>query len=155
MFTDKCNKHTTPRASHTLQNMADPLGMTASIIALIQLTGALGAFGHGYIGGLRRASADRRRLVAEFASLGLILTHLRDHSSSNGSGVLQGLAGPIADCTRELEALAAKMRPPRKGLRGFWKTLKWPLEQADTLQAVERIERYKTLFHFAVTADHS
>lgn len=133
--------------------MADPLGMTASIIALIQLTGALSTFGHGYIGGLRRASADRRRLVAEFASLGLILTHLRDHSDSGSA--LQGLAGPLADCTRELEALAAKMRPPAKGLRGYWKTLKWPLEQADTLQAVERIERYKTLFHFAVTADHS
>lgn len=157
----KCNKtyiHTTtariPPPTHRRKkkkkNMADPLGMTASIIALIQLTGALSAFGHGYIGGLRRASADRRRLVAEFASLGLILTHLRDSGSA-----LQGLAGPLADCTRELEALAAKMRPPAKDLRGFWKTLKWPLEQADTLQAVERIERYKTLFHFAVTADHS
>lgn len=141
--------------------MADPLSMAASIIALIQLTGALSAFGHGYIGGLRRGSADRRRLVEEFASLNIILQHLRDHSASTSggggdTGALQDLAGPLANCRQELDALAAKMKPrKRKGLSGIWRTLKWPLEEAETLQAVERIERYKTLFHFAVTADHS
>lgn len=138
--------------------MADPLSVAASIIALIQLTGALSVFGHGYIGGLRRGSADRRRLVEEFASLGAILQHLHDHGGGSGSdaGALQDLSGPLANCRLELDALADRMRPrKRKGLSRVWRTLKWPLEEAETLQAVERIERYKTLFHFAVTADHS
>lgn len=136
--------------------MADPLGMAASIIALIQLTGALGTFSNGYIGSLRRASSDRRRLVEEFAALGLILQHLRERASANDDGALQGLAGPLANCRQELEALAVKMAPrKKKGLRGVWMKLKWPLEEAETMQVVERMERYKTLFHFALTADHS
>lgn len=141
--------------------MAEPLGMAASIIALIQLTGALGTFSSGYIGGLRRASSDRRRLVEEFTALGLILQHLRDRTSgnnnNNNNGALQGLAGPLANCRQELEALAAKMAPRKKkaGLKGVWMKLKWPLEEAETMQIVERMERYKTLFHFALTADHS
>lgn len=148
--------------------MAEPLGMAASIIALIQLTGALSAFGNGYIGGLRRASGDRRRLVEEFTSLGSILEHLREQlartngggnpsgGGGGGGGALQGLAGPLASCRLELETLAAKMAPRKKrGLRGMWTKLKWPLEEAETTQVVERIERYKTLFHFALTADHS
>lgn len=143
--------------------MADPLGMTASIIAVIQLAGALGTLGQGYIGGVRRAPSDRRKLVEEFASLGQVLEHLKDQIAPTGtasagifskSSAIQGLAVPLQNCRLELETLAAKMQP-RKGFRGAWSKLKWPLEEAETLQNIERIERYKTLFHFALTADHS
>lgn len=133
--------------------MADPLSMTASIVAVIQLAGALSTFTNGYIGGFRRASSERRRLLDEFASLGQILQHLSSHNDAN-AGALQGLAGPLESCRLELEAVAAKLRP-RKGARGVWIKLKWPLEEAEMMQVIGRVERYKTLFHFALTADHS
>lgn len=141
--------------------MADIIGLTASIIAVIQLTGALSTLTQGYISGVKRATSDRQKLVEELTSLGQVLEHLKVEITPAGctgtiekTMMLQGLEVPLRNCRTELQALVTKMQPV-KGLRGAWRKLKWPLEEAETMQCIERVERYKTLFHFALTADHS
>jgi hypothetical protein len=50
-----------------------------------------------------------------------------------------------------LEDPRQKLEPNFKGVLD---SLKWPLKEQETNQNVSRLERHKTLFAIALTADH-
>lgn len=135
----------------------EAIGLTASIIAVVQLAGKVTALGYGYIGGVKRASKDLQELARELSSLSLVLISLQKHMETNPqSATLQTLSakdGPLDECISELTKLQSKLEP-KDGFQGVISNLKWPLKEAETLQHISRIERQKSLFTFALTADH-
>lgn len=126
------------------------MGLAASIIGIIQLTGKLVSVGYGYIGGVSRAHKDLQDLMDELHSFTKVLVVLENcaNTSPNSLGVRE-LEGELKECAEELEDLLAELKP-----RGKMTNLKWPLKEKETLQRVERIERFKGLFVFAVAADN-
>lgn len=143
--------------------MAEVLGIVSSIIGLIQLAGKVTCLGYGYIGGVRRAPEDLEELVQELGSLTKALTILRNYVDSGAMAgspsvtieILNSPDGPIQGCAKELEILRSKLDPiGRGGFRGMIESLKWPLKGEETLGHISQIERHKSLFILAFTADN-
>lgn len=139
--------------------MAEAIGLAASIIAVVQITGSLVCLGYNYLGGVRDGSNEPRKLVDELHSLAQVLLVLRDHArddkllQSTALQRLNGQNGPLPRCALELKTLQRKLEP-KPGLRGIVKYLLWPLKEKETLQYIDSIERYKSLFNLALTTDH-
>lgn len=148
--------------------MAEVVGLVASIIGIAQLTGKLVQVEYDYIGGVKDAPSTLRKLVDELQSLSKVLTILQGHARKDKSlkftalQSLNGQNGPLVGIHRELEKLLLKLKPGGKGLRssiswrlkGTISKLKWPLEEGETLEHIARIERYKSTFQLALSADH-
>lgn len=139
--------------------MAELVGVVASILGIIQLTGHVAILCQGYVSGVKRASQDMVQLIDELKLLGEVLTVLKDYvdqSSPAGSSALTILAskdGPISGCEGLLRVLQDKLTP-RDGFKGMIDSLKWPLKEAETAQYVAQFERHKTFFTLAVSVDH-
>lgn len=138
--------------------MAEVLGIAASIIAIAQLAGKLTSVSYSYIECLKNATQDLRDLANELASLSSILATLQKNIDTDpgASATLQLLGdtdGPLKVCEKVLKELQQKLKPPRKGFAGLIKRAKWPLKKEETMQYVARVERHKSLFIFALTAD--
>lgn len=147
-----------PKTSGTSFKMADALGLVASIIAIIQLTGQVGALSWGYIGGVRDAPRAIHELLDELSSFGKVLRIVLEcaESKSGNPTVLEELGGkdgPLQKCAGELIRLRAKLEPKR-GIKGVINALKWPLKADETSQYISGIERYKSLFNLALSADN-
>lgn len=138
--------------------MAEIIGIISGIIAVVQLTGKLTSISYGYIGGVKRASRDLGELLDELGSLSRVLISLQYYVDGNRGAPTTALQrlndpdGPLKVCARELEELVLKLEP-RDGWKGVVDGLKWPLKEKDTAQFISRIERHKSLFVFALTAD--
>lgn len=138
--------------------MAEALATTASVIAVIQITGKLVILGYEYIGGVKDASKDLRHLMDELYSLTKVLLDLQDFvrdARNVHSAVLQmldGQNGPLSGCMVELRRLQLKMEP-KTGWRAKMKSLMWPLNEKDTMKHIQQLERHKTLFVLAITKD--
>lgn len=132
--------------------MAEVLGVASSIIGIFQLTGKLVSLGYGFIGGIKRAPKEIRALANELISLSQVLDTLQEYADNHPeSPALQRLnekAGPLQVCTQELKELESVLE-----LKGNLDRFMWPLKEKDTLQYIAQIERHKSLFIFALTAD--
>lgn len=137
--------------------MAETLGIVASIIAVVQLTGKLTSISYGYIGGVKRAGKDLGELLRELGALSGVFIALQHYIDANPqSAPLQRLNdpnGPLRECTKELEELILKLEP-RDGWKGVADNLRWPLKEKDTSQYISRLERHKSLFILALQMDH-
>lgn len=137
------------------------LGIAASIIAVIQLTEAVSGLCYRYIGAVKRAQKDAQELMGELSSLNRVLGALKEYTDKNpqSTTVLQMLntrGGPLSGCLSELERLETKFNSsvPKGWRRKIMRSLKWPLEETETLQIISRIERQKNLFTIALSTDH-
>lgn len=134
------------------------MGFTASIAGLIQITGQVTVFASGYVGKVRRASEDIDNLRNELISLGNVLIklgRLGDRCAPN-STELQKLDIPLRECSIKLQELRLKLELGMKGsrLRKAFRSLKWPLDEAETTEFVMYIERRKSLFMIALSVDN-
>lgn len=141
--------------------MAELIGLTASIIAIIQLTGKISALSYEYIGAAVRAPKDLRNLVEELGALGKVIHALLDLADENpDSQVLRLLCSPgeqnggvLQLCATELNQLYEELKQFQK--KGNMGRLKWVLKEKDTNKYISQLERYKALFSLALTADHT
>lgn len=87
--------------------MAEVLGVAASVIAVIQLTGKVVSLAYEYLGGVKRASDDLRNLVNELHALGGVLIAMKDFADANPESktleLLNGQGGPLPGCLQELQ----------------------------------------------------
>jgi len=106
----------------------DPLSVTASIIAIIQLTSVI----IGYLNDVKDASKDRARCAIEVSNVSALLVTLRyrlDEASSNDGWYVevQALAavnGPIDQYRSALEQLQSKLTSTTtSGLKKIGSTL--------------------------------
>jgi hypothetical protein len=136
--------------------MADPLSITASIIAVLQLSGSVvNMFATAY-----QASEDRNRIMTEITSVIGILFHLKDLAERAPHGghwpqVMKSLAvpqGPIAQFQSTLEELASRLQP-QVGRRMLGKYIKWPFQKEQVKDILAILERQKSTFLVALAFD--
>lgn len=137
----------------------EAIGAVAGIVALVQLSAKLVELSCSYIEEAKQAPKNSRELAAELKSLSEVLIVLEGYTNKNPQAealrVLNSQAGPILECILELEELQRKLDPNmRKGLKKVFRSLKWPLKEAETMQIIARIERQKSLFNIAMNTDH-
>lgn len=136
----------------------DPLSISASITALLQITSTV----IQYLNSVKGASEDRRRLVSELASVSGILFILQDQADGAKQGdqwssTLQSLSvpeGPLAQFRGALERLSSKFAPPATRLKKLGHAIVWPFQKEEIKEILGSIERQKALFNLARQNDH-
>jgi hypothetical protein len=134
----------------------DPLSMTASIIAVLQLTESV----IGYLNTIRNASADQRNIAIEASSLYGLLTTLRfrvEAACSDDPWYLQVKKlgeenGPLDQFKSALELIAVKIQPGTGASKAI-KVLTWKFDRAKVQDALIKMERLKTLVSLALQND--
>lgn len=136
----------------------DPLSISASITALLQLTSTV----IQYINSIKGASEDRQKILSELASVNGILFILQDQADQAKQGdqwsltlqSLNVLDGPLAQFRKALERLSSRLAPPATGLKKLGNAIKWPFQKEEVKDILSSIERQKALFTLARQNDH-
>lgn len=153
--------------------MAEGLALAASVIAVLQITNSVLSVCYDYSAAAKDAPWELSRVVAEMESLRSVLQTLeplaKEAESSDPSAgtrllTLTLLCGPqgllqhvLDEVTRLDERLKTpswsdKFGPKRKA---FIQALRWPLNKAETKEALVNIGRIKDTFTLALTADEA
>ena len=133
----------------------DPLSISASVTALLQLTATV----IQYLSTVKGASEDRQRILSELCHINCILYTLQDQATQGDSSwslTLQSLNvpnGPLEQFKKTLEILANKLRPAH-GWKKVSKAIAWPFEKQEIQEFLNTIERQKSLFNLARQHDH-
>ena len=135
----------------------DPVSLSASIVALLQLSSTV----IGYLSDVKGDPRELQKLRLEVCSILPILSILQDEAEQAKSGgrwsstllSLDVPNGPIQQFRAALEQLETKLAPS-KGWKKFGKALTWPFEKEETLGILGTIERQKLLFTLARQNDH-
>jgi hypothetical protein len=137
--------------------MADPLSITASIVAVLQITATVTK----YLKDVRGGSEDRIRLRDEMRSTVCLLEMLKDRVDDpdtrdicfNEVGLLNAPNGPLIQLRKTLELLVEKLVPGSR-IQQIAKVLKWPFDKTEINEILGTIERLKSLFSLAMQNDH-
>lgn len=130
--------------------------MTASIIAILQLTTTL----TGYINDVRHATAEQAKVAVEASNLYSLLTSLRFRVEAARSDdpwfkqvkMLGIHGGPLDQFKDVLEKMTRQISSSRK--RDQIKlALTWKFTRSEVDDALERMERLKSLINCALTGD--
>ena len=130
--------------------------MTASIIAILQLTTTL----NGYINDVRYATAEQAKVAVEASNLYSLLTSLRFRVEAARSDdpwfkqvkMLGIHDGPLDQFKDVLEKMMRQISSSRK--RDPIKlALTWKFTRSEVDDALERMERLKSLINCALTGD--
>jgi hypothetical protein len=134
----------------------DPLSVTASIIAVLQLTTVLTT----YINDIRHATSDQKKVAVEASNLYGLLTNLRfrvDEARSDDTWFNQvkllGVGnGPLEQFKHILEKMVEQITI--SGTRDRVKSaLTWRWTKSEVDEALKQMERLKTLITIALTND--
>ncbi|KFY17788.1 hypothetical protein V492_00386 [Pseudogymnoascus sp. VKM F-4246] len=137
----------------------DPLSVTASIIAIVQLTSVI----IGFLNDVKDASKDRARCAIEVSNVSSLLValiyRLEEASANDGWYTeVQSLAaanGPIDQYRSALEQLQSKLTSTASnGLKKFGSALTWKFSKEEVTNILTRIERLKSLTQIALEMDH-
>ena len=135
----------------------DPLSVSASLVALLQLSSTV----IGYLSHVKSGPRELQKLRLEVCSTLPILSILQDEAEQAKSGgrwsstllSLDVPSGPIQQFRAALERLEVRLAPV-KGWKKVDKAFTWPFEKEETLGILGTIERQKLLFTFARQNDH-
>lgn len=133
----------------------DPLSMTVSISAVLQLGGTI----ISYLMDVRDATEDRMKFAMELSALNSLLTVFQNRIQESKSGdpwftTIRELGvgnGPVDQLKSDLVRLASKLEP-LKGLKKV-ERLTWKFNKTEVVNILDRIERLKTLISFALSND--
>ncbi|KAF1961004.1 ankyrin [Byssothecium circinans] len=135
----------------------DPLSVTASIIAVLQLSAKVLV----YISDVRDAPKERSHCEAEISNLSALLRDLRDHVQTGDLSqpwytAVAELAAPkglFDQFKHALEALQNKITDGGR-LKKVGEALVWKFKKEEVAGILHRIERLKTLVEIALQMDH-
>jgi hypothetical protein len=138
----------------------DPLSLTASIIAILQLTSTV----INYLNDVKNASKDQARCATEASNVYCLLTNLKyrleEEKSENASWhtavrLLNVTNGPLDQYWSALEQLQSKVtRASASGLQKAVRALVWKFSKDEVDDILSRIERLKSLTQIALEMDH-
>jgi len=140
----------------------DGVSAAASVIAVIQICGSVFDFCRTYYTGVKDARKDITRLRNEVTRLEGVLTSIADLADADDSAklsVLQALVKPggaLSQCQDTLAGLLEKLQRGHdtEGMKRLgWRALTWPLKSKDVDKVIAEIEKHKSLFTLALTAD--
>ncbi|KAH7093338.1 ankyrin repeat domain-containing protein [Paraphoma chrysanthemicola] len=135
----------------------DPLSITGSIIAILQLSAKVLA----YLNDVKDASKDRAQCEIEMSNLYSLLVSLRSRLEEGSASqpwytAVRALAsenGPLDQYKQALETLQAKMNDGSR-LKKVGEALMWKFREEEVMSFLARIERLKTLIGVALELDH-
>lgn len=135
----------------------DPLSVTASIIAILQLTNKV----IEYLGDVQDAPKDRARLAVEASNLYSLLITLRyrlEEGRSNEAWytAVRSLGvqnGPLDQYKDTLEQLQRKVTSG-SGIKKIGHALVWKFSKEEAIGLLSRMESLKSLIQIALEMDH-
>ncbi len=135
----------------------EPISLTASIIAIVQLTGTV----VNYLNDVKDAPKDRNRCAIEASNLFNLLNNLKyrlEEAGENGSWytTVRALAvagGPFDQYKSALEQLEPKVGSG-SGIMKVGSMLAWKFSKQEINAILLRMERLKTLVQIALELDH-
>ncbi|OAG02463.1 uncharacterized protein CC84DRAFT_1022712 [Paraphaeosphaeria sporulosa] len=135
----------------------DPLSVTASIIAVLQLSAKV----LGYLNDVNNASKDRANCAVEASNVHSLLLSLRFRLEEGSADApwytaVRALGvenGPLDQFKQALEALQTKMTDGGR-LKKAGEALVWKFKKEEITSILDRIERLKTLVEIALQIDH-
>lgn len=129
--------------------MTDPLSVTASLIAVLQLSAVVVT----YLKDVKDAGSDRAKLLVEISSTKGVLETLDCVAKEDDNpDRLSVLKDPLASYDSLLKRLE-KALAPSHGVRKLGKALKWPFDKPEVRQLLLELERCKSLFSLALHTD--
>jgi hypothetical protein len=139
----------------------DPLSITASAIAILQVSGAIISTCYQYRSRLKNAAKDASRIINELNDLRTVIDSLfallEDEGNENtvpksALGRLGEADGPLARCEACLQDLAKKLEP-KDGWRAARASLLWPLREPEMAKTLQDINSTKSTVQLALAAD--
>ena len=141
--------------------MANPLSVTTSIIAVLQLSSTV----LRYLVDVKDASVDRKSLIREISSTCGILSTLNetvddarvfDETWSTTIRLLEDLDGPLSVLTTTLQQLAITLKglALATGIKKTANSLRWPFKQSEVEKILRVIERQKSTLSLALENDY-
>ena len=135
----------------------DPLSVTASIIAVLQLSAKV----LSYLNDVKDASKDRAECAVEASSLYSLLLNLRFRLEGGDASqpwyvAVRALAvenGPLDQFKQALQTLQARMTDGGR-LKKAGDALMWKFKKEEVAGILARMERLKTLVEIALQMDH-
>ncbi|ORX96685.1 hypothetical protein BCR34DRAFT_578502 [Clohesyomyces aquaticus] len=135
----------------------DPLSVTASIIAVLQLSAKV----LEYLNNVKDAPKDRSQCAIEMLNLCGLLYKLRDHIEQGNSTqpwyfAIHDLAvknGPLDQFKQALETLQTKMGAGNR-FNKAGEALLWKFKKEEISSILGQIERLKSLVELALQMDH-
>ena len=135
----------------------DPLSVTASIIAVLQLTASV----VGYLSDLKNATKDQTRCIIEASNILSLLTSLRFRLEDANEDdpwytAIRALAvenGPLEQYKTALERLVLKTTS-EDGVGKVRKILLWKFNKQEVAEIFSKVERLKSLTQIALEVDH-
>ena len=135
----------------------DPLSITASIIAVLQLSAKVLA----YLNDVKDAPKDRAQCAIETSNLYNLLFNLRVRVEEGDPmkpwyTAVRALAvenGPLDQFKQALETLQTKMTDGCR-LKRTGEALMWKFKKEEIASILDRMERLKTLVEIALQMDH-
>jgi hypothetical protein len=126
--------------------MADPLSITASIIAVVQLTAKLTELCRYYRRGVKSASADFAKLEKEAISIEAILNTVKDQLEKRDDQgrplyptLAQGGVEDLDECRVALERMVKKLGDSKRSLRKlYWPLSNGPRELEEIIEVMTR-----------------
>jgi hypothetical protein len=138
----------------------DPISLTASAIAILQISGTIINLCYNYRSRVKNAAKEASRIVNELNSLRSVIESLfiilEDESAKfTEHSALEKLAqdnGSLTRCISELKALERKLEP-REGWRAARAAIFWPLKESDMKKFLQDVERTKSTTQLALAVD--
>lgn len=137
--------------------MADPLSITASIVAVLQLAQQVVSLCLSYRDAAKSNGGVLQQLLDEVESLTDILDPLAklagDHGGrKNSIQVLSKLAGAIEDCGALLGILRAELESVliARGVKKLGKVLAWPIKEKEVQSLLNRLNQRKLTLALAL-----
>ena len=141
----------------------DPLSITGTLIAVLQITSTVISICYDYRQGVKHSSREVVQLSDELNSLKDVLDALlrlveKSESSNPASlSTFELLAkpdGPLLTCQSELERLKAELEP-ETGWRAVRQSLVWPLKEGEMRKALGSLERLKSTMQLTLSAEQA
>jgi hypothetical protein len=135
--------------------MADPLSISASIVAVLQLTSSV----IRYANDVRTASEESAALQKELLSITGSLYSLKDIADVTPElympvfTTLGTPEGPLDQFKMLLDHMAVKLAPAA-GLKKAGRAIVWPFRKEEFRDMLAATERHKTLFMLALQNDN-
>jgi hypothetical protein len=142
--------------------MADPLSVTASLIAVVQLTSTVVSLCYDYRSGLKNAPREMKQLTDEVTSLQNVFESIlkivdedgMEHEHLSTLKLLTKSDGILQSCEIEMKNLGTELKPA-KGIKAIGKSLKWPYARGETERRVTRLERLLGSLALALATDQT
>lgn len=142
--------------------MADPLSITASLIAVGQVTGNIISSCYSYQQGLKNARKDISRIILESQTLRSVIERLLDQVTEDESSgvVLPSLARMISKsgglfeiCSKDLARLEERLQTPVDKWKRLGDRLLWPLRESEIAKEVDNIHRMRSVIESGLAVD--